>query len=97
MPSDPSFRMIVEDVFAIRRLGTVVTGHVESGTLQTGDAIKIKTQVDTIETVVTSIEMFRRRVKQASVGDIVGVVLRGVAKEDVQRGDLLMGTSAESG
>jgi elongation factor Tu len=97
MPSDPSFRMTVEDVFAIRGRGTVVTGRVESGTLHAGDAVKIETQVDTIEAVVTGIEMFRRRIKQAGVGDMVGVMLRDVAKEDVQRGDVLTGTGADSG
>jgi elongation factor Tu len=97
MPSDPSFRMTVEDVFSIRGRGTVVTGRVESGTLHVGDAIRIETPVDTIETVVTGIEMSRRSTRQAGVGDMVGVVLRDVAKEDVQRGDVLMGTDADPG
>jgi elongation factor Tu len=92
---DLSFRMTIEDVFAIRGRGTVVTGRVESGTLHVGDTVKIETWDGVIKAVVTGIEMFRRRVKQANVGDIVGVVLRDVAKEDVQRGDVLTGNSAD--
>jgi elongation factor Tu len=89
---DPSFRMNIEDVFAIRGRGTVVVGQIESGTLQIGDVVKIETQVDTLETIVTGIEKFRRRLKQASAGENVGVLLRDVAKEDLQRGDVLIGT-----
>ena len=95
MSPDLSFRMTIEDVFAIRGRGTVVTGRVESGTLHVGDTVKIETWDGVIEAVVTGIEMFRRRVKQADVGDVVGVVLRDVAKEDVQRGDVLTGNSAD--
>ena len=61
-----------------------------------GDVVKIETQVDTIETIVTGIEKFRRRLKQASAGENVGVFLRDVTKEDVQRGDVLMGTGNRS-
>jgi elongation factor Tu len=88
--------MTIQDVFAIKGRGTVVTGQIESGTLQVGDAVKVETQVDTIGTIVTSIEMFRRSIEQASAGDHVGVFLRDVAKNDVQRGDVLMGTGAGS-
>jgi len=84
--------MTIEDVFAIRGRGTVVVGQIESGALQIGDVVKIETQVDTLETVVTGIEKFRRRLKQASAGDNVGVLLRDVGKEDLQRGDVLIGT-----
>ncbi|MFL7790538.1 MAG: EF-Tu/IF-2/RF-3 family GTPase [Anaerolineae bacterium] len=84
--------MNIEDVFAIRGRGTVVVGQIESGTLQIGDVVKIETQVDTLETIVTGIEKFRRRLKQASAGENVGVLLRDVAKEDLQRGDVLIGT-----
>lgn len=97
MPSDPSFRMTIEDVFAIRGRGTVVTGRVESGTLHIGDAIKIETWNGMVDTVVTGLEMFRRRIKQAGVGDMVGVVLRDVAKDDVRRSDVLTGTGADPG
>jgi elongation factor Tu len=89
--------MTIQDVFAIRGRGTVVTGQVESGTLQVGDAVKVETQGDAIETIVTSIEMFRRSIEQASVGEHVGVFLRDVAKDDVQRGDVLEGTGLSSG
>jgi elongation factor Tu len=84
--------MNIEDVFAIRGRGTVVVGQIESGTLQIGDVVKIETQVDTLETIVTGIEKFRRRLKQASAGENVGVLLRDVAKGDLQRGDVLIGT-----
>ena len=96
MQSDSSFRMTIQDVFAIRGRGTVVIGQVESGVLQIGDVVKIETQVDTIETIVTGIEKFRRRLKQASAGENVGVFLRDVAKEDLQRGDVLLGTGNRS-
>jgi elongation factor Tu len=96
MSPDPSFRMSIEDVFAIRGRGTVVVGQVESGMLQIGDVVKIETQVDTIETIVTGIEKFRRRLKQASAGENVGVFLRDVTKEAVQRGDVLIGTGNRS-
>ena len=97
MPSDPSFRMTIQDVFAIRGRGTVVTGQVESGMLQVGDAVRVETQSDTIETIVTSIEMFRRSVEQAEAGEHVGVFLHDIAKDDVQRGDVLMGIGATAG
>jgi elongation factor Tu len=97
MPSDSSFRMTIQDVFAIRDRGTVVTGQVESGMLQVGDVVKVETQGDTIEAIVTGIEMFRRSIEQAGTGERVGVFLRSVAKDDVQRGDVLTGTGAGSG
>ena len=96
MPSDASFRMTIQDVFAIKGRGTVVTGQVESGTLQVGDVVKVETQIDTIETIVTSIEMFRWSIEQASAGEHVGVFLRDVAKDDVQRGDVLTGTGGSA-
>ena len=97
MPSDPAFRMTIEDIFSIRGRGTVVTGRVESGTLHVGDAIKIDTWDGLVDTVVTGLEVFRRSVEQAGVGDMIGVVLRDVAKEAVRRGDTLMGTVTDSG
>jgi elongation factor Tu len=89
--------MTIEDVFSIRGRGTVVTGRIERGTLHVGDAIKIETWNGMVETVVTGLEMFRRSIEQANVGDMVGVVLRDVAKEAVRRGDTLMGTDADPG
>ncbi len=89
MPTDPFFRMTVEDVFSIRGRGTVVTGRIEQGTLKVGDAIEIRGQAGLKKTVVTDIEMFRKRSNQANAGDNVGLLLRDIDKDQVQRGDVL--------
>src|ERR1041384_370835 len=91
MPADPSFRMTVADIFTIRGRGTVVTGRVESGTLNVGDEVQILRQGSSKTTVVTGIEAFRKQLKQAQTGDNVGVLLRDVGKQEVQRGDVLIG------
>ena len=91
MPSDPSFRMTIEDVFSIRGLGTVVTGRIERGRLTVGDTVDINQPNLVRRTVVIRVELFRRQVQQADVGDYVGVVLEDVEKDDVQRGDGLVG------
>ena len=93
MPSDLSFRLTVEDVFSIRGLGTVVTGRVDSGTLHVGDTVEIVGQSTRQKTTVARIEMFRKQVDQATVGDIVGVILQGIERDQVQRGDILAGTA----
>jgi elongation factor Tu len=89
MPTDPFFQMTVEDVFSIRGRGTVVTGRIEQGTLQVGNEIQIKGQAGTKNTVVSGIEMFRKRSDQANAGDTVGLLLRDIGKDEVRRGDLL--------
>ena len=91
MPNDPSFRMTIEDVFSIHGLGTVVTGRVERGRLTVGDTVDINQPNGVRRTVVTRVELFRKQVHQADVGDYVGVVLGDVEKDDVQRGDGLVG------
>ena len=91
MPNDPSFRMTIEDVFSIRGLGTVVTGRIERGRLTVGDTVDINQPNLVRRTVVIRVELFRRQVQQADVGDYVGVVLEDVEKDDVQRGDGLVG------
>jgi elongation factor Tu len=92
MTSDAFFRMTVHDVFNIRGRGTVVTGQVEAGTLKVGDEINIGRQgAASMSVVVAGIEMLRNQITQAQAGDNVGVLLRGVEKQDVQRGDTLMG------
>jgi elongation factor Tu len=88
---DLSFQMTVEDVFSIRGRGTVVTGCIESGVVQVGDTIEIRGASIT-HTVVSGIEMFRKTTKQAQAGDTVGLLLRNVTHEQVQRGDVLRGT-----
>ena len=94
MPSDLSFRLTVEDVFSIRGVGTVVTGHVDSGTLHVGDTVEIVGQGGTQKTTATRIEKFRKRVKQAEAGDVIGVFLEGIERDQVQRGDVLAGATS---
>jgi elongation factor Tu len=97
VPTDPEFRMIVEDVFSIRGRGTVVTGRIESGTLRVGDAVGLQRDSATLATKVTGIEMFRKQLEQAKAGDSVGVLLHGVDKTGVQRGDVLVAPGAIPG
>ena len=97
MSTDPTFRMTVQDVFAIRDRGTVVTGKIESGTIKTGDEINILRQGSVKKTVVTGIEMFRKQLQQAQTGDNVGLLLRNIGKQDVQRGDALVGADSAFG
>jgi elongation factor Tu len=97
MATDPSFRMTIADVFSIRGRGTVVTGRIESGILQVGDDVYIQGQTRRQQTVVTGIETFRKQLEQASMGDNVGVLLQNVAKDDVQPGDVLVGSAAGAG
>lgn len=95
MSADPSFRMTVEDVFTIKGRGTVVTGRVESGTLKVGDEIHLKRQSSSKKVIVTGIEAFRKLLNQAQAGDNIGVLLRDIGKQDVQRGDVLAGSDSE--
>jgi elongation factor Tu len=84
---DKPFLMPVEDVFSIQGRGTVVTGRVERGILKPGEEVEVVGLKDRpIKTVVTSIEMFRKELDEAHPGDNVGILLRGVGKEDVERG-----------
>jgi elongation factor Tu len=87
---DKPFLMPIEDVFTITGRGTVVTGRVESGIIKGGDEVAIiGMQEDIKKTVATSLEMFRKILDDARAGDNVGVLLRGVGKEDVERGQVL--------
>ena len=87
--ADQPFLMPVEDVFTISGRGTVVTGRVERGTVKVGDKIEIVGIRDTLETTVTGTEMFHKVLEFAEAGDNVGCLLRGVAKKDVERGQVL--------
>ncbi|PJF22719.1 MAG: elongation factor Tu [Phototrophicales bacterium] len=88
--TDKPFLMPVEDVFSIKGRGTVVTGRVERGTLKKGDEIEIiGLRDETLKTVVTGIEMFHKELDQAEAGDNAGILLRGVTREQVERGMVL--------
>ncbi|MBT5417112.1 MAG: elongation factor Tu, partial [Cryomorphaceae bacterium] len=87
---DKDFLMPVEDVFSISGRGTVVTGAISQGTVNLGDKIEIVGIKDTVETTVTGIEMFRKEMDFAEAGDNAGILLRGIAKEDVERGQVLV-------
>ena len=87
--SDKPFLMAVEDVFTITGRGTVATGRVERGTLKLNEEVEIVGIRDTKKTVVTGIEMFRKNLDAAMAGDNAGLLLRGVAKEEIERGQVL--------
>ena len=86
---DQDFLMPVEDVFSISGRGTVVTGRIEKGTIKVGETIEIVGFSDTRTTTVTGVEMFRKEMDQGLAGDNCGVLLRGIKKEDVERGQVL--------
>jgi elongation factor Tu len=86
---DKPFLMPVEDVFSIKGRGTVVTGRIERGKVKVQDTIEIVGIKDTTKTTVTGVEMFRKQLDEGQAGDNVGVLLRGVEKEDVVRGQVL--------
>ena len=87
--NDKPFLMSIEDVFTITGRGTVVTGRVERGRLNLNDEVEIVGIKDTQKTVVTGIEMFRKQLDYAEAGDNAGVLLRGISREDVERGQVL--------
>ncbi len=86
---DKPFLMPIEDVFSISGRGTVVTGKVERGVLKPGDEVEIVGLRPTVKTVATSVEMFRKILDEALPGDNIGVLLRGVGKDEVERGQVL--------
>ena len=88
-PKDKPFLMPVEDVFSISGRGTVVTGRVESGIVKVGEEIEIVGIRDTKKSVCTGVEMFRKLLDSGEAGDNIGVLLRGVEREDVERGQVL--------
>ena len=87
--TDKDFLMSIEDVFTISGRGTVVTGRVERGILKLNDEVEIVGLRDTQKSVVTGIEMFRKTLDYAEAGDNAGVLLRGIGREDVERGQVL--------
>ncbi len=86
---DKPFLMPIEDIFSIEGRGTVVTGRVERGVLKVGDEVEIVGIKDTAKTTVTGVEMFNKQLNQAQAGDNAGILLRGTAKDDVHRGQVL--------
>ena len=86
---DKPFLMPVEDVFSIKGRGTVVTGRIERGIVKVGDEIEIVGLKDTKKSIVTGVEMFHQQLDQGQAGDNAGILLRGVEKKDVERGQVL--------
>ena len=87
--TDQDFLLPIEDIFSIEGRGTVVTGRVERGIINTGDEIEIIGIKDTQKTTCTGVEMFRKILDEGQAGDNVGILLRGTKKEEVQRGQVL--------
>ena len=88
-PLDKPFMMPIEDVFSISGRGTVVTGRVETGIVKVGEEVEIVGITDTRKTTVTGVEMFRKLLDQGQAGDNIGALLRGVGREEVERGQVL--------
>ncbi|CUS44548.1 elongation factor Tu [Sphingomonas sp. QA11] len=88
-PLDKPFMMPIEDVFSISGRGTVVTGRVETGIVKVGEEVEIVGIHDTRKTTVTGVEMFRKLLDQGQAGDNVGALIRGVARDEVERGQVL--------
>jgi elongation factor Tu len=91
---DKPFLMPIEDIFSIEGRGTVVTGRIERGVVKVGEEIEIVGIKDTAKTTVTGIEMFNKQLDQGQAGDNAGVLLRGVKKEDLTRGQVLAKTGS---
>ncbi|OJW56625.1 MAG: translation elongation factor Tu [Sphingomonadales bacterium 63-6] len=88
-PIDKPFLMPIEDVFSISGRGTVVTGRIETGIVNVGDEVEIVGIKDTQKTTVTGVEMFRKLLDRGEAGDNVGALIRGIARESVERGQVL--------
>jgi elongation factor Tu len=87
--NDKPFLMPIEDIFSIEGRGTVVTGRIERGTVNLNDEVEIVGFKDTAKSVVTGIEMFNKQLKQGLAGDNAGLLIRGIAKDDISRGQVL--------
>ena len=88
-PKDQPFLMPIEDVFNIKGRGTVVTGRVERGIIKVQDEVEMVGFTDTRKTVVTGVEMFHKLLDEAEPGDAVGCLLRGIDREEIERGQVL--------
>ncbi len=86
-----NFELVIEDTFTITGRGTIITGKIQSGTIQTGDTVFIKTQDGkSIKDEVTAIESFRRKRSTASAGENVGIILKNTGREKIKKGDKLV-------
>ncbi len=88
-PLDLPFLMPIEDVFSISGRGTVVTGRVERGIVKVGEEVEIVGIRTTQKTTVTGVEMFRKLLDQGQAGDNIGALVRGIGREDVERGQVM--------
>jgi elongation factor Tu len=88
-PKDQPFLLPVEDVFSISGRGTVVTGRIETGIVNVNEGLEIVGMKPTVETVCTGVEMFRKLLDQGEAGDNVGILLRGIKRDEVERGQVL--------
>jgi elongation factor Tu len=86
---EKDFMMAIEDVFSIKGRGTVATGRIEQGKVKINDNVEIVGLKDTTKSVVTGVEMFKKNLDQGQAGDNVGILLRGVEREDIERGQVL--------
>ena len=87
--TDKPFLMPIEDVFSISGRGTVVTGRVERGIVKVGEEVEIVGIKDTMKTVCTGVEMFRKILDQGQAGDNIGVLIRGTKRDEVERGQVV--------
>ena len=94
MPTDPLLRLTVEDVFEIRGRGTVVTGNIERGAVQVGDEVDVSGPSGVRRATVAGVEKSRKVLDRAEAGDSVGLLLRGLGKADVHRGDVIAAPGA---
>src|SRR3569832_2055592 len=88
-PVDQPFMMAIEDVFSISGRGTVVTGRIDRGIVKGGEEVEIIGIRPTVKTTVTGVEMFRKLLDQGQAGDNIGALLRGIDREEVERGQVL--------
>jgi elongation factor Tu len=88
-PADKPFLMSIEDVFAIKGRGTVATGRIERGVVKTGQEVELVGMKDTRKVVVTGVEMFHKTLEEGQPGDAVGCLLRGIEREEIERGQVL--------
>lgn len=93
-PSSEPFTMPIDDVFTITGRGTVVTGTVTAGRVRVGDEVTLQRAEPAVRTTVVGVEKLRRRTDSADAGENVGLLLRGVRREDLSRGDVVVGGTA---